>query len=106
MPNRKFNSLKQLYASYCFDISSLTRSLLNRLPPIEAIMEILVTKTDSTTRSTLKDEPMTVINDMASQLQGNTISYLEFSQGMCQSKTLLRDIYEPVFSSQVISKYE
>ncbi len=69
-------------------------------------MEILVTKTDSTTRSTLKDEPMTVINDMASQLQGNTISYLEFSQGMCQSKTLLRDIYEPVFSSQVISKYE
>ena len=69
-------------------------------------MEILVSKTDTQTMQTLKDEPLTVINDMASQLQGNTISYLEFSQGMCQSKTLLRDIYEPVFSSQVISKYE
>ena len=43
---------------------------------------------------------------MTDHLFGHTISYLEFSQGMCQSKTLLRDIYEPVLSSHAISKYD
>lgn len=54
----------------------------------------------------LKDEPLVVVSDITSLMSGHTISFLEFSQGMCQSKTLLREIYEPVFSSQVISKYE
>ena len=43
---------------------------------------------------------------MQQLLSGYTISYLEFSQGMCQSKTLIRDIYEPVFSSHAIQKYD
>lgn len=46
-------------------------------------MEILVTKADPTAMQTLKEDPVTVVNDMATQLSGNTISYLEFSQGMC-----------------------
>ena len=52
------------------------------------------------------EEPLCVISDMTNLLSGHTISFLEFSQGMCQSKTLLREIYEPVFSSQAISKFE
>ena len=54
----------------------------------------------------LKDEPLCVVNDMSNLLSGFTISYLEFSQGMCQSKTLLRDIYEPSFNSHTITKYD
>ena len=33
-------------------------------------------------------------------LSGNTISYLEFSQGMVLNKTLLREIYEPISSQR------
>ena len=69
-------------------------------------MEILVTKADPSAMQMLKDEPLCVINDMSSLMTGHTISYLEFSQGMCQSKTLIRDIYEPVFMSHAIQKYE
>lgn len=69
-------------------------------------MEILVTKADPSAAEMLKEEPLCVVNDMSSLLSGYTISYLEFSQGMCQSKTLLRDIYEPSFSSHAISKYD
>ena len=43
---------------------------------------------------------------MVTFLSGFTISYLEFSQGMISNKTLLREIYEPVFSSQAITNYE
>ena len=80
--------------------------LINRLPPIEAIMEILVSKADPAAGQMLKEEPLCIVNDMSSLLTGFTISYLEFSQGMCQNKTLLRDIYEPVFSSHAISKLD
>ena len=69
-------------------------------------MEILVTKADPSALQMLKDEPLCIVNDMTNLLSGHTISYLEFSQGMCQNKTLLRDIYEPVFSSHAISKYD
>ena len=69
-------------------------------------MEVLITKADPSAMALLKDEPLCIINDMTSLLQGFTISYLEFSQGLCQNKTLLRDIYEPVFSSHAISKYD
>ena len=69
-------------------------------------MEILVTKADPSAALMLKEEPVCILNDMTSLLSGFTISYLEFSQGMCQNKTLLRDIYEPVFASHAIQKYE
>ena len=69
-------------------------------------MEILVTKADPSAALLLKEEPLCIVNDMTSLLSGFTISYLEFSQGLCQNKTLLRDIYEPVFSSHAITKYD
>ena len=69
-------------------------------------MEILVSKADPSAMHLLKDEPLCIVNDMTSLLSGFTISYLEFSQGMCQNKTLLRDIYEPVYSSHAINKYD
>lgn len=69
-------------------------------------MEILVTKASGDAVDQLRNEPLSIINDLTTYLSGFTISYLEFSQGMCASKTLLRDIYEPVFSSQAISKYD
>ena len=65
-----------------------------------------MTKADPSAVQMLKEEPLCVINDMSSLMNGYTISYLEFSQGMCQSKTLIRDIYEPVFMSHAIQKYE
>jgi len=69
-------------------------------------MEILVTKADASAAQKLKEEPLCVVSDMTGLMSGHTISFLEFSQGMCQSRTMLREIYEPVFSSQVISKYD
>jgi len=69
-------------------------------------MEVLITKADPSAMQLLKDEPLCIINDMTSLLNGFTISYLEFSQGLCQNKTLLREIYDPVFSSHAISKYD
>ena len=65
-------------------------------------MEILVSKADPSAAQMLKEDPLCILNDMTSLLNGYTISYLEFSQGMCQNKTLLRDIYEPVFTSHAI----
>ena len=52
---------------------------LNSLPPIEAIMEILVSKADPAAGKMLKEEPLCIVNDMSSLLTGFTISYLEFS---------------------------
>ena len=85
---------------------NMSNVIINRLPPIEAIMEILVSKADPAAGQMLKEEPLCIVNDMSSLLTGFTISYLEFSQGMCQNKTLLRDIYEPVFGSHAISKLD
>ena len=39
-------------------------------------------------------------------MSGNTISYLEFSQGMVLSKTLLRDIYEPAQNPKSFQNFE
>lgn len=69
-------------------------------------MEVLITKADPSALTLLKEEPLCIVNDMTGMLNGHTISYLEFSQELCQNKTLLREIYEPVFSSHAISKYD
>jgi len=47
------------------------------LPPIEAILEVLLTKTNAESR--LKDEPLILVSDATNYLTGNTISFLEFS---------------------------
>ena len=69
---------------------------LDRLPPIEAIMEVLITKTSPEAGEKLQREPLIVVSDLVPYLSGNTISYMEFSQGMVSNKTLIRDIYEPM----------
>lgn len=62
-----------------WQIVLITSLIFVRLPPIEAIMEILVTKADPSAALMLKEEPLCVINDMANLLSGHTISFLEFS---------------------------
>lgn len=47
------------------------------LPPIEAILEALLTKTNAEVK--LKDEPLVLVNDAVNHLTGNTISFLEFT---------------------------
>ena len=49
-----------------------------RLPPIEAILELLLLKTKAEER--LKEDPLILVNDVTSYLSGNTISFLEFTQ--------------------------
>ena len=69
-------------------------------------MEVLITKAAPEAQEKVKKESLCLVSDMVTYLSGFTISYLEFSQGMISNKTLLREIYEPVFSSQAISNYD
>jgi hypothetical protein len=48
-----------------------------RLPAIEAIIEVLLSKTKAEER--LKDEPLILTSDAQTFLSGNTISFLEFT---------------------------
>ena len=74
------------------------------LPPIEAIVEVLLTKTDAEEK--IKDEPLILVNDLTQYLSGNTMSYVEFSQGMIRNKTLLTEIYEPIYNKRVFQVQE
>ena len=61
-------------------INNLVQRLRNSafpLPPIEAIVEVLMTKTDS--EEHVKDEPLILIEDLTDYFSGCTISYVEFS---------------------------
>ena len=69
------------------------------LPPIEAIVEVLLTKTDA--GDAIKDQPLVLIQDVIAHFSGATISYVEFSQGMIRNKTLLSEIYEPIYNKRV-----
>jgi hypothetical protein len=69
------------------------------LPPIEAIVEVLLTKTDA--GDDIKDQPLVLIQDVIDHFSGATISYVEFSQGMIRNKTLLSEIYEPIYNKRV-----
>lgn len=74
------------------------------LPPIEAVVEVLLTKTDA--EDLIKEEPLILVNDLTQYLSGNTMSYVEFSQGMIRNKTLLVDIYEPIYNKRVFQLHE
>ena len=74
------------------------------LPPIEAVIEVLLTKTKAEDK--LKDEPLVLSADVQTYLSGNTISYLEFTQGIMKSRSLLNDIYEPVFNKRIFQVYD
>lgn len=83
-------------------INNLVNRLRNSsfpLPPIEAIVEVLLTKTDAEEK--MKDQPLVIISDMITKLSGNTMSYVEFSQGMLKNKTLLNEIYDPIFNKKI-----
>ena len=69
------------------------------LPPIEAIVEVLLTKTDA--HDEIKDVPLILVSDVTGYFSGATISYVEFSQGMIRNRTLLNEIYEPIFNKRV-----
>ena len=69
-------------------------------------MEVLISKAAPEAQEKVRKEPLCLVSDMVTFLSGYTISYLEFSQGMISNRNLLREIYEPVFSSQAISNYE
>jgi len=69
------------------------------LPPIEAIVEVLLTKTDA--EAEIKSTPLVLVSDVTKYFTGATMSYAEFSQGMIKNKTLLNEIYEPIFNKRV-----
>ena len=47
------------------------------LPPIEAIVEVLLIKTDA--ENQIKEDPLVLVSDVTQYLSGNTMSYVEFS---------------------------
>jgi len=47
------------------------------LPPIEAIVEVLLTKTDA--EEEIKNQPIVLVSDVTKYLSGSTMSYVEFS---------------------------
>eukprot|EP00347_Sterkiella_histriomuscorum_P016943 403351256 len=89
-------------------ISNLVQRLKSQsypLPPIEAILEVLLSKTKAEEK--LKDEPLILSTDAVNYLSGNTISFMEFNQGMIRSKTLINEqLYEPVFNKRIFQVYD
>ena len=47
-----------------------------------------------------------LVSDVTQYLSGSTMSYVEFSQGMIRNKTLLNEIYEPIFNKKVFQVYD
>lgn len=83
-------------------INNLVNRLKNSsfpLPPIEAIVEVLLTATDA--ENEIKNETMLLVSEMTTHFTGNQMSYVEFCQGMMRNKTLLTDIYEPIYNKKV-----
>jgi hypothetical protein len=62
-----------------------------------------LTKTDA--HDEIKDMPLILVSDVTHYFSGNTMSYVEFSQGMIRNKTLLTDIYDPIFNKRVFDFY-
>lgn len=95
------NEQVSLYLIYT-SINNLVQRLRTSsfpLPPIEAVVEVLLTKTAA--EEEIKDQPLILVNDLTSYLSGNTMSYVEFSQGMIRNKTMLTDIYDPIYNKRV-----
>ena len=74
------------------------------MPPIEAVVEVLLSKTNAEDK--ISSMPLVLVNDVTKYLSGSTMSYVEFSQGMIRNKTLLSDIYEPIFNKRVFQVYD
>jgi len=74
------------------------------LPPIEAIVEVLLTVTNA--EEEIKGESLVLVNDLTHYFSSNTMSYVQFSQAMIRNKTLLVDIYESIYNKRVFQVYE
>lgn len=68
------------------------------------MIEVLLGKTRAEEK--LKEEPLILMSDTQSYLGGNTISFIEFTQGLIKSRTLLNEIYEPVFNKRIFQVYD
>ncbi len=73
---------------------------------MEAVLEILITKADPKATNLLKESPLCLVSDLSGYLSGHTISYLEFTQGMIASKTIMREIYETTLAPKVANNME
>ena len=71
-------------------------------------MEVLLAKTDYKLISEDKNkaQPLAIITEVQAYLSGNTISYVEFSQGMIKNRTLLNDIYDPIYNKKAYTNFE
>ena len=56
----------------------------------------MISKADSRAQVMLRDSPMTLVNDMNAFMTGQTISYTELCLGLISSKSIAKDIYDPV----------
>lgn len=65
---------------------------------------MLLTKTKAEEK--LKNEPLILSSDAQNYLSGSTISFLEFTQGVIKSRSLLNEIYEPVFNKRIFQVYD
>ena len=54
----------------------------------------------------MKESPLSLVSDLSGYLSGHTISYLEFTQGMIASKTIMREIYETALAPKFANNME
>ena len=54
----------------------------------------------------MKESPLCLVSDLSGYLSGHTISYLEFTQGMIASKTIMREIYETALAPKIANNME
>lgn len=64
------------------------------LPTVESVLEIMLHKADAKGLNMLKEQPLTIVNDLNQFMSGQTISYLELCQGLISSKPIMKDIYD------------
>jgi hypothetical protein len=69
-------SLHLIYTSINNLVNRLKTSTFP-LPPIEAIVEVLLTKTDA--EEQIKNDPLILVSDVTQYLTSKTMSYVEFS---------------------------
>lgn len=74
-------SLYLIYTSISNLVSRL-KPCAQPLPAIEAILEVLITKASPEASEKLTNSSLCLVADLTQYLSGQTISYLEFSQGM------------------------
>lgn len=94
--DKQFDSkIKAKFSTVSFKFLQYLWNFFFRLPTVESVLEIMLTKMDPKAMQILKDSPLCIVNDFNNMMSGQTISYLELCQGMISSKVIMRDIYTP-----------